>query len=125
MGVIELIPNEILANPDLIEWIELDEDEIEYWAGGKKHTVKYNSDAEALQAYRHWIDTVGRVVAPDDLQPGELVLVDREGDKNSPQSPVKFVASPSDKRPYWVFEDLDGQYKIYVWEQATVVKRQD
>lgn len=124
MAVIELDPQNILATPSQIDWIERNNMSVSYFSGMQKHDILYGSVAAAEAAIDAWRDMVGVFGQPLALVDGDIIDVERAGDKRSQKKPVKFRSAPTIGIPYWIFESLEtpGLF-IYTFEEITIVKR--
>ena len=124
MAVIELDPQNILATPNQIDWIERVNNSVDYYSGTQKHNIMYGSEAAAEVAIDAWRDMVGVFTPLLALMDGDIVDVERTGDKRSAKNTAKFRSAPTIGIPYWVFESIQTPGLLtYVFEEITVIKR--
>ena len=121
---IEINPQEILANPDMIVWVERQGDKVNYFGNGQTFTITYADAAAAQQAIDDFRDAANEDHA-NDLVSGDIVEIRRASDKTGTgiNAGVIYLKAPTLDSPYWLFQAQDLSHFIYIAEELTVVKR--
>jgi hypothetical protein len=116
---IEFEVDAAFGDADSIEWIQLFNKTVTYYAEGLGHDVVYIDAAAALLAYNAWV-----VAHPPPIPPylvdGDLVILHRQSAKVSitEEHPTIFRKAPDFAGDYWVFEQ-DG--KIMAIDAGVIV----
>jgi len=107
-----------------IEWVVVENKNVQYSARGLQHTVPYVDDAAAQQAYDDFLLVVDPPVVPgDSLQVGDMVRVSYPTGTSGSHirsRPMEIVSLPLLVTDPWVFRDDASTY--FVFEPITVTK---
>lgn len=120
--LIELDPQNVLANLDGIAWVERSNTSVDYYAADGKHTINYGSIPAAEAAVDAWLALVA--IPAVDIEVGDQVKMSfptTGAGSGTRTIEVEVVAKPDHpRRQYWLVKDTSSLFAIH--EPVTISK---